>query len=459
MVIIASYLPGESYGLLGPQIAATIIHDTAAYDCIVIALTRDDNKDCLKKAVVDFIGNRQPLVAFSTLSGREDLFCLAKEFKEDGAFTLLAGPQADVDFIGEKDWRQFPYRFNGLSSHFSCALHGPAEQIVPLLNGLNTGDWQRTPGVLYRRPDGSIAHNTKEPWAAEFFNHVRWDTLYRLEGSSLAPVSVSIAQVLQQIGCPHASREEHIDISYPTALGGKDSGTIRLPVKGCSFCDVATDKGFTMSLDRDSVLSQIRCLPENEVRRKIPFEIINENPLPSLPQLLLAAREQEMRLSQIILTMRADWFLAGENHLRTALRLANDMKVSILLGSMGFESFDDLILANLNKGLTVETNLQAIRLMRQLKQEFPRAWSYSREDGAIHGFIHPTPWDTAETERNNQEIISLHALAFDILPDHSIPLIIHHASRLGDWARELEMHENIRFKRYVSTIGWWDHSA
>ena len=162
-----------------------------------------------------------------------------------------------------------------------------------------------------------------------------------------------------------------------------------------------------------------------------------------------------IRLSRINLILRADWFLKGEAHLRKALGLAGDMGLKILLSSVGFESFDDSILRNLNKGITVETNLKVVRLMRRLKDEFHEQWGYSRAEGAIHGFIHPTPWDTEETAEDIQRVIDQYTLAPDILPDHSIPLIIHHASTLGDWIREVESREGIKFKRYVSVIGWW----
>jgi len=63
--------------------------------------------------------------------------------------------------------------------------------------------------------------------------------------------------------------------------------------------------------------------------------------------------------------------------------------------------------------------------------------------------------DTEETSDNIQDVIARNALAPDILPDHSIPLIIHHASGLGDWIREVEKREKTQFIRYVSVIGWW----
>ena len=230
---------------------------------------------------------------------------------------------------------------------------------------------------------------------------------------------------------------------------------MKVPLKGCSFCDVAVDKGFYGQLNIATVVNQISCLPETAEGRKIPFELINENPTAGLSRLLQHAKENDIRLSQINLIMRADWFLRGEKHLRSALMLAQKLGVRILLSSVGFESFDDRILRNLNKGLNVETNLRAIQLMRQLKEEFPIVWGYARSEGAIHGFIHPTPWDTETSSANTQRIFSLHSLPPDILPEHSIPLIIHHASRLGDWIREVEQKEGVQFKRYGSIIGWW----
>jgi hypothetical protein len=77
------------------------------------------------------------------------------------------------------------------------------------------------------------------------------------------------------------------------------------------------------------------------------------------------------------------------------------------------------------------------------------------DDGASHGFIHPIPWDSAETRREMNTIISVYDLNRDILPGKSTPLIIHHACGLGDWARELEAREETTLKRTASMIEWW----
>ncbi len=169
----------------------------------------------------------------------------------------------------------------------------------------------------------------------------------------------------------------------------------------------------------------------------------------------LAREMKEAGCVTVLAGPQADVDFLGEKALREALTLAGALGVRILLGSVGFESFDDRILYTLHKGLDAETNLRAVKLMREFKDEFPREWAYARQEGAIHGFIHPTPWDTVETESNNQRMISLYGLLNDILPERSIPLIIHHASALGDWIREIEKREGIRSKREGTTIGWW----
>jgi hypothetical protein len=456
MAIVSSYFSGESYGLLGPQMAATIIQENTPYHCIVVAVGRADDKDILKKALKDYFGSQRPMIGFSTLSGREDLFNLAGLLKKEGAVTVLAGPQSDSDFIGEIGWQAHPHRFRGVSSHFTFALHGPGEQAIELLHGLDTDEWQKTPGLLYMGQDGQIIRNAQKDWDESFLGQVHWDNLYGIGEKGLVPIKISLGQVLQQIGCPHAGKVKEVEIDYPADLEVPAGRKIKIHSRGCSFCDVASDKGFYGNLDMRAVMAQVIGLPESPEGSKIPFELINENPLPKLPELLQEARGRGLKLTQIHLILRADWFLRGEEKLREALREAKKMRIRLLLSSIGFESFDDRILFNLHKGQTVETNLAAVRLMRHIKEEFPHEWGYSRSEGAIHGFIHPTPWDRTETATRTRKIIHARALPNDILPDHSIPLIIHHASALGDWIREIERREGIRYKRLGSIIGWWE---
>jgi len=455
MAIVASYFAGESYGLLGPQLAATVIEENTPYDCIVIAVTREDGKSALRQALAAFFGSQVPIVGFSGLGGRQDLFRLAGELKDKGAITILAGPQSDVDYLGEVDWQVHDHRFKGFSNEFSFALHGPAEQIINFLDNTDTNAAEQIPGLIKYADDGSLLRNPEKSWKHRFLRKVKWDNVFRVEKAGLKPLKVTTGQVLQQIGCPYAAQGRWIEIDYPVSLSQGHDRKVRLFSKGCSFCDVAVDKGFCGIMDMETVLAQIQCLPHGDDNRKIPFELINENACAGLRDLLSETREKGVMLTQVNLTVRADWFIKSENRLRQALKLAKSMGTTIHLGSMGFESFDNSILRNLNKGVNVDTNLQAIQLIRHLKEDYPEHWTYSRADGSIHGFIHPTPWDTEQTWANIQTTFREHALPLDILPDHSIPLIIHHASALGDWIRQIEKTEGRTFKRLDTIIEWW----
>ena len=458
MVILANYAgTEEGYGLLGPQMAATIIQDNTGYECIVVAIGHDFDKELIKKNIIQLAGSERPIIGFSSLGGRPDLWELAKELKAEGAITILGGPQTDVDYIGETGWEQHPHRFPGVRDSFSLALQGPAEQLIPFINSQGKEMPEKISGALFTQ-NGICRINERGKWNGDFLRKVNWGNLYRLGSSGLELVSVTSAQVVQQIGCPYAARTVKVSIDYPTNLNGAPfdkKGQISLSLRGCSFCDVARDKGFGGKISLDNVLAQIINLPEDAERRKIPFELINEASLTPLPELLSAIKQQRIEISQIELVSRVDWLITGEEKLRVALKLAKDMKAHVLMSAVGFESFSNSILKNLNKGYTVDTNLSAIKLMRQLKEEFPDTWFYATGDGASHGFIHPTPWDSTETNREMSSVILAYGLNRDILPRHSIPLIIHHACGLADWVRELETREGLTLKRRASIIEWW----
>ena len=73
-------------------------------------------------------------------------------------------PQADADFRGEEGWQQHPHRFKGLWDSFRFALHGPAEQAIPLVSRLDGDDWPDVPGLSYKDRNGGIIQHPKRSW-------------------------------------------------------------------------------------------------------------------------------------------------------------------------------------------------------------------------------------------------------------------------------------------------------
>jgi len=434
--------------------AATIVTNYTDYEGLVIGIGHDFDPEFLKNHLLKLLPSDKAIVGFSYLGGRLDLWHLAQKLGKEGVITILAGPQSNVDFLGEVGWEAYPHRFAGLRESFTFALHGPAEQIIPLLKGEGP---EEVSGLLFYEED-RFRVNDESGWREEFLGEVSWENLFRLTSSGLEPVRISCAQVVQQIGCPYAAKKKLVEIDYPTNLNDKPfpkKGKVPLTLQGCSFCDVARDKGFGLTLSTSTVLRQIARLPEDEEGRKIPFELVNENSVASLAPLLSAIKDSQIRISQVNLVTRADWLLKAEPRLREALQLAKFLKVRILLAAVGLESFSDQILRNLNKGYSVETNIEAVRLMRRLKEEFPENFLYATSEGAGHGFIHPTPWDSPRTLGEARAFILAYGLNQDILPPRSTPLIIHHACALGEWIRRLEEEEGLKLKRSGSIIEWW----
>jgi hypothetical protein len=132
--------------------------------------------------------------------------------------------------------------------------------------------------------------------------------------------------------------------------------------------------------------------------------------------------------------------------------------MKIMFSSIGFESFCDRLLQYFCKGITVADIVKCVETLRRLKELFKTHFLYRRDEGANHGFIRPTPWDDSETLQETDRNIFLHRFFEDILPEHSTPLIMHHASYLGDWIRQIESTTGITFGRGGTWIEWWNPS-
>ena len=352
--------------------------------------------------------------------------------------TILGGPQALQDYYGEPGTDAYPHRFKGLKSIVDMAFQGPIDGI-------------RSEHLAMR--DVLLEH----PWTKNIFLEVDWSNIYTFS-DTLKKLEVRLGQVLNSIGCAYAGKAQAVILPPPFNLRERNIPEWEVRSKGCIFCDVSRDKGYHGSVERDKVIAQIERLPEVD-GRKIPFELINEYPLGLLGKLLEDTERDEIKLSQINLVCRVDDINAHTSELPGILALARRLDVKIMFSSIGFESFSDRLLQYLCKGITLADIVKCVDTLRRLKDRFGDHFLYRRDEGANHGFIRPTPWDDSETMREMDTNIFLYRLFEDILPEHSTPLIIHHASYLGDWVRQIESMTDIRFSRDGTWIEWWNPSS
>jgi hypothetical protein len=436
-MIIFTHHTGEHHGILGAQVAATFFDRKLSIPSIVVGIERNFSKNRLLRFVHEYYTKKQKIAAFSHLCGRGDLMKVIQELKQEGFVTLLGGPQSRQDYVGEPDSDAYPHRFRGLKSTIDIAFHGPVDLFK-----------------LEHLQGRELLLNY--PWTKNIFLEVDWSNLYTFS-DTLKRLEVKMGQVLNAIGCAYACKAQTITLPPPTSL--REIGIPELEVRseGCIFCDVSRDKGYHGAADRDTLITQMAGLPEVE-GRKIPFELIDEYPIRCLGKLIEEAERHGIRLSQINLVCRVDDINAHASDLVEILTLARSRDIKIMFSSIGFESFSDRLLQYFCKGISVEDIVKCVETLRRLKDRYGSRFLYRRDEGANHGFIRPTPWDDSETMQETDRNIFLHRFFEDVLPEHSTPLIIHHASYLGDWIRQIESGTDITFSREGTWIEWWNPS-
>jgi len=436
-MIIFTHHTSEAHSILGAQVAATFLERKLSIPSIVVGIERDFSKEKLLRFVNDYYSGKEKVVAFSHLCGRKDILGLAEDLKGDGFVTILGGPQAEQDYYGEPEAGSYPRRFRGLKSIIDIAFQGPVD-------GLGSDDLKMK-GVVF-----------EHPWTGSLFLEVDWSNIYTFS-DALKKLEVQLGQVLSAIGCPYANKIQAVALPPPVDLRERGIPELEVRSEGCIFCDVSRDKGYHESVGPDKVMAQIAGLPEFD-GRKIPFELIDEYPIRPLGKLLEDAEDQKIKLSQINLVCRVDDINAHASDLMEILSLARKQDTKIMFASIGFESFSDRLLQYFCKGITVSDIVNSVETLRRLKDKFKNHLLYRRDEGANHGFIRPTPWDDSETLQEIDRNIFLYRFFDDILPEHSIPLIIHHASYLGDWIRKIESATEITFNRAGTWIEWWNPS-
>ena len=432
-MIVITHHTGEAHGILGAQAAATYLTRKLDMPSIVVGIERDFSKENLLTFVDKYYADRKRVIGFSHLCGRKDLIELIGAAKERGFFTILGGPQAQADYFGEADSDTRPERFAGLGKLIDIAVQGP-------IDFLKREDLRSQKGCL------------NFPWEKDIDLTIDWMNIHTFS-DRLKRLEVKTAQVLNAIGCPRAIRKSIVRLPPPEPLKGAPLD-VDVGCYGCIFCDVAKDKGYHGHLSRDRVLLQIENLPE-ESGTKVPFEIIDEYPINSLRWILEEVQTAGIELSRIDLVCRVDDINVHHDQLQEVLEVARQRQITIMFSSIGFESFNDTILKYLNKGINVDDIMRCVGTLRDLKGRFGNTLLYRTDEGANHGFIHPTPWDDAETMWENNRNIAMYRLFDDILPRHSVPLIIHHSSYLGDWIRGIESDHRVAFRRDGTWIDWW----
>jgi hypothetical protein len=171
--------------------------------------------------------------------------------------------------------------------------------------------------------------------------------------------------------------------------------------RGCSFCVFRFQDFTIMDVERtvDIVLTQIRHL--HRVTGALDFSLQTENPFRILRSLVTRLRAEGPALERLAIRTFAAVLLAKADEFRRALDVARQSGLQIVLQQVGFENFDQRHLDIFNKGISVEDNLRAARLLGELKQDY----GDTIEPFTGHGLILFDPWTTIEDLDRNVRAI------------------------------------------------------
>ena len=292
------------------------------------------------------------------------------------------------------------------------ALVGPARNtIVAAVDDALAGGPPRTPGLWWDGPDGLECgppgpDSTPQQEVLPYTPFFDWEYLGppRAPGSNLRVPSVVVA-----LGCVynaplHGTRPNPAfeGVEPRVAQARMSEAAVaeykRLYVDrtgGCTFCVFRFQPH--RPVRRDEVEPVLR--PQLEVLRSLGARgasLQTEHPIPLLAEALdLAA---ELGFDELHIRTLPRLVLPGKDALERALARADGLGIQVVLGQVGFEAFDEHGLRIFHKGITVEENRAAARLLTEFTERFE-----CFEGTAGHGFIPLHPWTRPGDLRTNIE--------------------------------------------------------
>jgi len=244
--------------------------------------------------------------------------------------------------------------------------------------------------------------------------HLDWDYL----GTGRDPAAGRhLLSVVPEFGCPYME-DALVLPEFEAIEAGESAGHLldhlRLSpraeaamqpfvenTRGCSFCVFRFQDFTIMDAERtvDIVLTQIRHL--HRITGARDFSLQTENPFRILRLLVTRLQAEGPAVERIAIRTFASVLLAKADEFRRVLEVARAGGMQLVLQQVGFENFDQRHLDIFNKGISVEENLRAARLLSELKHEF----ADTIEPFTGHGLILFDPWTTIEDLDRNVRAI------------------------------------------------------
>ncbi len=207
-----------------------------------------------------------------------------------------------------------------------------------------------------------------------------------------------IPYVVLDSTCKYARGLRHNPLFLDIDLSGCDRTT------GCTFCDISDDYRAGLTFTLENARMQFEALKHTlpPFDRPVQVRLIGDRLLDHAPNLVRIALDLDMPPCEWQFDTRADDLVRSRVRFEEALVLATGTGHRVRVTLLGIENFSRDELLRMNKGLTPQDNLDAIRCLVELGRDHPAV--FGSMDGGCSTILF-SPWTTLEDVAFNLRII------------------------------------------------------
>jgi hypothetical protein len=347
---------------------------------------------------------------------------------ENGGFDLICLDSTfTVDMIGglTEAFPEIPILVGGVNAlallfhtDLTFAVFGPGRQAAREFMDVFFGDrdFSKVTNLFYK--NGTRIHYSArtQHWdlTSELFPYKPYLNWGYVGPQRKANANTESVSVVAGTGCPYAGSTKST-LQYD--IGGTlrqlgfdlaDTASQRLgeifnrQTHGCSFCifQLQEHRAYGPAKTADMLLKQADHLFSTYGTRAFPIQ--TENPFPFLNNFLQGLIAHRIPLEFVSIRTRPDILVKQKAKLVKALETAEKHGFHFSIEEVGFESFVEEELTLFNKGLDVQTNMEALELLREMKNQFNGYLSVH----VGHGMILFHPWTTIESLSSNLRVMA-----------------------------------------------------
>jgi hypothetical protein len=378
--------------------------------CLFVDDLRKSGVNCDTYIInANYINEIIPLIR----KGNYSLICL------DSVFTI------EIIALLEKEFSYLPIIVGGINAvallvhtNIQYAVFGPGRAAISafIQEFYGSKNFYNVPNMFFKDGNQILYSGKTEHWdlERELFPYVPfldWQYIGPDRNPKANYIDVSI---VAGTGCLYANStlsSNHFainDIFNELGYKASDAALQRLEEifnrkrHGCSFCIFQYQEFTSYSAEDTIELLLKQALHLYNKYKTTSFHIQTENPLPFLYDFITALLKNKIGIQKLGIRTRPDLLLLHKDKLTSCLELARDKDIHLSIEEIGFESFVDDDLNTFNKNTDSTININALKLLKDVKEKFGKHVSVD----VGHGLILFHPWTTLKNLTENIEFIS-----------------------------------------------------